>query len=161
MLWLEYKDIPIESTANQAPNKQQRISSSDIDDYFRCGFAPAAIIDDNHDEYEEWLARGGHREDVTCTDPIAYWILKLNGGQYPRLARMALDLLSIPAMSSDPERIFSLTGLLLTANRTQVESDTIGATMALRSWDKEGVIDMVDGKLRRGENVASEEAGSK
>ena len=62
---------------------------------------------------------------------------------------MALDLMTIPPMSLDPERIFSLTGLLLTANRARLPSDTIGASMAVGSWNKEGVIDMVDGQSKR------------
>ena len=62
-----------------------------------------------------------------------------------RLAHMALDLLTIPLMSSDSERIFSLTGLLLTAGRTRLRPDIIGASMAVGSWDKEGIIDIVDG----------------
>ena len=62
---------------------------------------------------------------------------------------MALDLLTIPPMSADPERIFSLTGLLLTANRTRLRPDIIGASMAVGSWDKEGIIDIVDGRLKR------------
>lgn len=62
---------------------------------------------------------------------------------------MALDLRTISPMSSDPERIFSLTGLLLTANRARLPSDIIGASMAVELWDKEGVIDMVDGQLKR------------
>ncbi|OCK98859.1 uncharacterized protein K441DRAFT_251192 [Cenococcum geophilum 1.58] len=52
-------------------------------------------------------------------------------------------------MSSNPERIFSLTGLLLTASRARLQSDIIGASMALGSWDREGVINMVDGQLKR------------
>ena len=91
----------------------------------------------------------GHPEDVQCTDPIAYWQARLKGTLYPRLARMALDLITIPPMSSDPERIFSLTGLLLTANRARLQSDIIGASMAMGSWDKEGVINIVDGQLKR------------
>ena len=62
---------------------------------------------------------------------------------------MALDLLTIPPMSTDPERIFSLTGLLLTANRARLRPDIIGALMAVGSWNKEGIIDMVDGKLKK------------
>ena len=58
---------------------------------------------------------------------------------------MALNLMTIPSMSLDPERIFSLTGLLLTANRVQLQPDIIGASMAVESWDKEGIIDIVDG----------------
>ena len=58
---------------------------------------------------------------------------------------MALDLMTIPPMSSDPERTFSLTGLLLTTNRARLQSNIIGASMVVGSWDKEGVIDMVMG----------------
>ena len=61
---------------------------------------------------------------------------------------MALDLLTIPPMSSDPERIFSLTGLLLTVNRTRLQPNIIGASMAVGSCDKEGIIDIVDGQLK-------------
>ena len=52
-------------------------------------------------------------------------------------------------MSSDPERIFSLMGLLLTANRVWLQSNIIGALMAMGSWDKEDVINMVDGQLKQ------------
>jgi hypothetical protein len=62
---------------------------------------------------------------------------------------MALDLMIIPPMSLDPERIFSLTDLLLTANRARLPSDIIGASMAVGSWDKESVIDMVNGQSKR------------
>ena len=62
---------------------------------------------------------------------------------------MDLDLITVPPMSLDPERIFSLTGLLLTANRARLPSDIIGISMAVGSWDKEGVIDMVDEQSKR------------
>ena len=59
-------------------------------------------------------------------------------------ACMALNLLIIPPISSDPERIFSLIGLLLTANRAQLRPDIIRVLMAVRSWDKKGIINTVD-----------------
>jgi hAT family C-terminal dimerisation region len=62
---------------------------------------------------------------------------------------MALDLMTTPPMSSDPERTFSLTGLLLTANRARLQPDIIGVSMAVGSWDKEVIIDMVGGQLKR------------
>ena len=116
--------------------------------YFVSSFAQPTPTNDR-DEYDDWLARSGHPEDVQCTDPIAYWQAWVKETLYPRLARMALDLMTIPPMSLDPERIFSLTGLLLTANRARLPSDTIGASMAVGSWNKEGVIDMVDGQSKR------------
>ena len=68
---------------------------------------------------------------------------------YLRLAHIALNLITIPLISSNPKRIFSLIGLLLTANRAQLQSDIIGALMAIGSWDRERVINIVDGRLKR------------
>ena len=62
---------------------------------------------------------------------------------------MALNLLIILLISSDPEHIFSLTGLLLTANCARLRPDIIGASMAGGLWDKEGIIDIVNGRLKR------------
>ena len=62
---------------------------------------------------------------------------------------MSLDLMAIPPMSSDSKRIFSLMGLLPTVNPAQLQPDIIGASMEVGSWDKEGVIRMVDGQLKR------------
>ena len=55
----------------------------------------------------------------------------------------------IAPISSDPECIFSLIGLLLTSNRARLQSDIIGTSMAMESWDKEGVINIVDRHLSR------------
>ncbi len=131
-LWLEYKHHPIESITDGEPLTQQRVFSSEIDDYFVGGFAQMTPTNDR-DEYDDWLSRAGHPEDVRCTDLIAYWQARLKGTHYQRLARMALDLLTILPMSADPERIFSLTGLLLTANRARLRPDIIGASMAVGS----------------------------
>ena len=68
---------------------------------------------------------------------------------------MALDLITIPLMSLDPERTFSLMGLLLTANRARLRPDIIGASMAVGSRDKEGVINIVDGQLKRPQKEGS------
>ena len=73
----------------------------------------------------------------------------MNGTQYPRLARMALNLMTALPMLLEPERIFSLMGLLLTPNRARLQSNIIGALMAVGSWDREGIIKIVDGQLRR------------
>ena len=44
---------------------------------------------------------------------------------------------------------FSLTNLLLTANHARLQSNIIGASIALGSWDREGVINIVGGQLKR------------
>ena len=57
---------------------------------------------------------------------------------------MALDLITILLMSLDPKHIFSLTGLLLTANRTRLRPNIIGASMAVGSRDNEGIINIIN-----------------
>ena len=56
------------------------------------------------DEYAEW---------VVTTDPGDCLVDDLI--QYPRLSRIAIVLSSIPAMSSEPERIFSLAEQMVAA----------------------------------------------
>jgi len=62
---------------------------------------------------------------------------------------MAFNLLTAPPISSEPKQIFSLTGLLLTPNHARLQSDIIGASMAVGLWDREGIIKIVDRQLRR------------
>ena len=54
------------------------------------------------EELDEYLHAPLEAEDVS---PIDYW--KVNRSKYPTLAMMAWNILSIPAMSSDVERVFS------------------------------------------------------
>jgi hypothetical protein len=54
--------------------------------------------------------------------------------QYPTLSQMAFDLLSIPAMSAECERVFSGAGVLLTSRKKSMKEDTIEAVECLRTW---------------------------
>jgi hAT family C-terminal dimerisation region len=55
-------------------------------------------------------------------------------GQYPSLARMAYDVLSVPAMSAECERVFSAAKLLLSDRRARMKEDIIEASECLRAW---------------------------
>ena len=54
-------------------------------------------------------------------NPIGWWIEKK--ADWPILAQLALDLLAIPAMAAEDERVFSSTGKLITADRNQLDED--------------------------------------
>jgi hypothetical protein len=54
------------------------------------------------DELERWMSEP---VEVLVTDIIAFWRAKKSA--YPQLAKMALELYSLPAMSAEVERIFS------------------------------------------------------
>lgn len=47
---------------------------------------------------------------------------------------MAADILSIPAMSSEPERLFSGAKITITDRRNRLGSDVIEALECLKSW---------------------------
>jgi hypothetical protein len=55
---------------------------------------------------------------------------------------MAVDLLSIPAMSDEPERLFSRLGLIITPHRNHIKQEAVQAIICLHSWDKSGLIDL-------------------
>ena len=47
---------------------------------------------------------------------------------------MALDILSIPAMSAEPERLFSGAKITISDRRNRLTVDTIQALQCLKSW---------------------------
>ena len=49
---------------------------------------------------------------------------------------MALNILSIPAMAADPERLFSSAGLTITDRRNNLSIQLIEALGRIKSWAK-------------------------
>jgi len=52
------------------------------------------------------------------------------------LSTMALDILSIPAMTAGAERLFSQCKLMLTDWRNRLHIDGLEAVECMKSWDK-------------------------
>ena len=93
------------------------------------------------DEYEQWQ-RDINDSDALVTDPYEYWHTRRL--KYPRLSRMALDLLTVPPMSAECERLFSTTGRMVTKSRNRLDASTIGLCQTLRSWLHAGLISSLD-----------------
>lgn len=55
---------------------------------------------------------------------------------------MALDVFSTPAMSDEPERLFSIAGNTLAPRRRRLNSDTVQEVLCLRSWQEAGLIQL-------------------
>jgi hypothetical protein len=53
---------------------------------------------------------------------------------------MAIDIFTIPPMSAEPERVFSLAGVLISKRRACLKDDVVEAHECLSSWDRAGVI---------------------
>ena len=139
-LWEEYRNLFVEQDALPEQPTVVR-ETTDLDDFMasirKLSTQPAPSPSAMRDEYGEWIATSDPG-DCLVDDPIQYWLLRRR--QYPRLSRMAIDLFSIPAMSSEPERIFSLAGQMVTPQRGRLKADLIGAAQCISSWEKSGVI---------------------
>ena len=90
------------------------------------------------DEYEVWKRQPPLLEDDNLSlNPIQYWLL--HEKQFPTLARLALDIYSIPASSADCERTFSELGDLLGTRRLRMRPELIAALQSLKSWKRIGI----------------------
>ena len=66
------------------------------------------------------------------TDALEFWNARYN--TEPDLARFALDMLAIPMMSAECERVFSSAKHLLTDDRNRLKPDIIEANECLKHW---------------------------
>jgi hAT family protein len=69
-------------------------------------------------------------------DVRKWWLLLEQKRDYPNLSRMALDILSIPAMSASIERLFSSANITVSDRRNRLTPDTIEMIESLKSWQK-------------------------
>ncbi len=120
----EYKpaDIPLTSTEPpQTTNSFLREFYGDDDDEF-------ALLD----EYKAYC----ESPRVNIREPIKWWLEATQQKLYPNLSKMALDILSIPAMSTEPERLFSGAKISLTDRRNRMGDELLQALECLKSWHK-------------------------
>lgn len=153
-LWVsEYKFLPLPelSETERVPETilSTRLSplprpQSNFKSYITSGITksrkqPRAAIP--YDEYDKWCSEEVEDEDLELS-PFIYWSKRSIQETFPRLARMALDILSIPPMSSSAERIFSLAGVLLRDRRARLKEDVVEASELLADWDNHGLIEI-------------------
>jgi hAT family C-terminal dimerisation region len=78
------------------------------------------------------------RDEYLCkpvenvTDPLKWWYL--NRFKYPTLHRMAFNYLSIPATSTEVERLFSQGHLILHFTRNRLSPSSFHAFLCVGSW---------------------------
>lgn len=161
-LWLdEYKDMEISVSNNEEPLPKRRKTFATAFNRHReenrvksSQSTPSPSHLSTTDEYVEWQRDRGARDD-DVVDPIEYWHDKRS--TYPRLAQMALDILSVAPMSAEVERLFSSAGKMLAPDRSRLEANTIGITQTVRSWLRAGYISTEE-KLLHGPDEFSDDA---
>jgi hypothetical protein len=92
------------------------------------------------DEYQNYISA----PRIKVKDVRRWWLEDTQQTLYPSLSKMALDLLSIPAMSAEPERLFSDTKITLQDRRNRLRIDIIEAIECIKSWSKTHNLAWVD-----------------
>ena len=78
-----------------------------------------------------------------------WWLEHTQLQRFPHLSRMALDMLSIPAMSANPERLFSGAKITIYDRRNRLGIITVEAVECLKSWM--GIIEAVEDDIEDGD----------
>jgi hypothetical protein len=89
-------------------------------------------------ELDEFMART-NRADLDVDDPLEWWVR--HRLDYPILSRMAFDVFSCPAMSSECERVFSQTGKVITDERNRLEPGTVAALQCQKHLLRSGLLE--------------------
>jgi hypothetical protein len=134
-LWSEYKDRPRSPAMAESDSlliPQDEWSSHDPEDL--------------GDQLQMYLQEPYSEDLRTYNSPIPYWINKR--AIWPQLAQMALDVYSTPAMSDEPERVFSIAGNVTSPRRRRLTSEVMQWLLCLRSWQNSGVITLDQRLLR-------------
>jgi hypothetical protein len=75
--------------------------------------------------------------------PLEWWCLPEQRQRYPRLHRMAIDILSIPPSSSEPERTFSGARRTQSWDRLRMTAENLERLECIGNWLRNGHIDLV------------------
>jgi len=146
-LWKEYKPVtPSSSTTPSTP----ATSGAPQKNAFTAWKQRHQLVPSVEDEYQRYCT-------TECTynvDPRTWWMETTQQVNYPNLSKLALDILSIPVMSADPERLFSSAKILITDLRNKLGMDIIEAFECLKSWYK---LKGWDGEFKYLEEVFGEE----
>jgi hypothetical protein len=93
----------------------------------------------SEDEYEDYNSLESY--DPGKKGALVWWCQDTQRQRWPRLSLMAIDILSIPPMSDEPERVFSGARRTVSWDRGQMEPETIEMRECLKHWKKSGILD--------------------
>jgi len=136
-LWELYRDINV---LEPTPFKVEK--KAEVLDTFDAIARDYEVVDssDDEDEYDIYT-----REKAIPIQGSAlnWWLAEERRNTWPRLSQMAIDILSIPAMSDEPERVFSGARRTISWERTQMGPENIERTQCLKSWMNLGLVSRV------------------
>ena len=91
-----------------------------------------------HDELQTYLSQENLSfptdEESDSFRALDWWSETTQRTRFPHLSRMAFDILTVPTMSAEMERVFSECSLALNHQRLSIAQETLEQLICLRSW---------------------------
>jgi hypothetical protein len=91
------------------------------------------------DEYVDYNLEDSY--DPGKKGALAWWCQDTQRQRWPKLSRIAINILLIPLMSNEPERVFSGARRMVSWDMGQLELETIEMRECLKHWKKSGILD--------------------
>ena len=136
-LWEDYREknpSPESHKVSETPRNLPAAVGKSIFDQFAQDLSSYLPRPRSFDEFEDYCT-----EDPVSigTGPAIYWWAEeKQQKRFPRLSLMAIDILSIPAMSDEPERVFSGARRTLSWQRSRMRPEIIEMCQCVKQWGR-------------------------
>lgn len=135
-IWAKHKDLPIPKSQKKTDNSQE------LSKFERLAVELDVMEDDDEEEDEFERFVNAKPCKITCS-PLEWWCKEEQRLEYPRLHQMAIDILSIPPMSDEAERVFSGVRRTISWDRARLGAWIVEMTEVLGNWNKNGLIQVL------------------
>jgi hypothetical protein len=88
------------------------------------------------DKLEDYCSLPAERGIRNSPAAIGWWLEPRQQQRFPHLSRMAVEILSIPAMSAEVVRLFSECKMILTDHRHSLSTDIIEALESIKRFNR-------------------------
>jgi hypothetical protein len=137
-LWIKYRDsaLPINIVSYETPDIT---ASKELDEFYRIvnEFNERITRPASQDEYEDYCSEAPYEIQKP---PLQWWYESSQRKRWPRLSLFAIEILSIPAMSDEPERVFSGGRHTVSWERMQIGMSSLEHTECMKSWHRSGIL---------------------
>jgi len=133
-LWVSYKES--QPPLSSFPTSQ--VPTPNLDKYDLVAKNLRKQRPASQDEYDDY-SNGDQCE--TGVSPLEWWCQEIQRKRWPRLSCMAIDILSIPAMSAEPERVFSGARRTISWDRSRLSPTTVEKVECLKHWLKSRILE--------------------
>ena len=130
-LWESYRDQALVPTMSVSYDHSEKKKEKELDVFDQIAqdlgkyTRPAS-----QDEFQDYISKEPY--DIGKATALEWWCQEQQRRRWPRLSYMALDILSIPAMSDEPERVFSGARRTVSWDRAQMSAETLECVECLK-----------------------------